>query len=478
MSGRSDGTGGWQLSHRGDENTGCYYKPTAILSLKIGALEHQRLLRRFRQTLERLGCENFEVYEQVGANWSSGDNSGRFVQIMRFRDRRQQQAVQAAERADPGAQAVIAEFCNLINFPYQQQQGLFAVGFYTSTLPVSMRRSLPPPVESIEENLSDEGEADETELDEILESVEGEDPAEQTEEEATDEANSSEADFEAQSVEEEDTGTVAIDEETPADELEGGTEDDLLAEEEPLAEDEELAEEELHAEEELPAGEDLQAEEELQAGEDLSAEDETSDEAVAAEQEPELQDDLAQPDAESGLVDEPVNEYAASAQRINTRPALPPGTEILQDDSVLLDLEEEGPDPFGGDLDLAELSAEEGVVEDDSASVSRVEPVPPVPGAVAETGTVNHSESELELEPSEESGLDALLSNEQFLAGLDTDNFPSPAVQNTSAKSEHEDSGLYGAPTSNRNGNSLSGKNGAAGHGEHAVGPRQGRFRS
>jgi hypothetical protein len=43
--------------------------------------------------------------------------------------------VQAAERSDPAAQAIIAEFCQLINFPYQQQQGLFAVGFYNSVLP-------------------------------------------------------------------------------------------------------------------------------------------------------------------------------------------------------------------------------------------------------------------------------------------------------------------------------------------------------
>jgi len=102
--------------------------------------EHQRLMRRFRQTLARLGCEHFEVYEQVGVNWTAGDNAGRYVQIMRFRDRRHQLSVQSAERADPGAQAVIAEFCNLINFPYQQQQGLFAVGFYQSALPVTMRR--------------------------------------------------------------------------------------------------------------------------------------------------------------------------------------------------------------------------------------------------------------------------------------------------------------------------------------------------
>lgn len=102
--------------------------------------EHSRLLRRFRQTLARLGCDHFEAYEQVGQNWSTGETSGRFVQIMRFRDRRHQLAVQAAERNDPQAQQLIAEFCELINFPYQQQHGLFAVGFYTSALPVAPSR--------------------------------------------------------------------------------------------------------------------------------------------------------------------------------------------------------------------------------------------------------------------------------------------------------------------------------------------------
>jgi len=103
--------------------------------------EHQRLVRRFRQTLARLGCDHFEVYEQVGANWGSGETTGRFVHIMRFRDRKHQLAVQAAERNDAAAQALINEFCELINFPYQQQQGLFAVGFYHSVLPVASPRA-------------------------------------------------------------------------------------------------------------------------------------------------------------------------------------------------------------------------------------------------------------------------------------------------------------------------------------------------
>jgi hypothetical protein len=97
-------------------------------------MEHARILRRFRQILQRLGCDHFEVYEQVGPNWGSGETSGRFVQIMRFRDRKHQLAVQSAERADPGAQAILKEFCELINLPYQQQQGLFAVGYYTGFL--------------------------------------------------------------------------------------------------------------------------------------------------------------------------------------------------------------------------------------------------------------------------------------------------------------------------------------------------------
>src|SRR5215203_3089121 len=108
--------------------------------------EHARLVRKFRQTLLRLGCDHFEVYEQAGTNWSGAESTGRFVQIMRFRDRKHQQQIQAAERQDPVAQQLIAEFCALINFPYQQQQGLFAVGFYTSAIPVAAARaeSRPP----------------------------------------------------------------------------------------------------------------------------------------------------------------------------------------------------------------------------------------------------------------------------------------------------------------------------------------------
>ena len=105
--------------------------------------EHARLMRRFKQVLGKLGCDMFEIYEQVGANWNGADTSGRYVQIMRFRDRKHQVAVQNAERNDPAAQALIAEFCDLVNFPYQQQQGFFAVGFYNSVLPSATLKAQP-----------------------------------------------------------------------------------------------------------------------------------------------------------------------------------------------------------------------------------------------------------------------------------------------------------------------------------------------
>ena len=91
---------------------------------------HLNLMRRFRQVLGKLGCDHFEVFEQVGANWSGGDTSGRFVQLMKFRDRKHCQAVQLAEKSDPAAQQLVRDFCELINFPYQEQQGLFAHGYY------------------------------------------------------------------------------------------------------------------------------------------------------------------------------------------------------------------------------------------------------------------------------------------------------------------------------------------------------------
>jgi hypothetical protein len=113
--------------------------------------EHARLMRRFRQTLLRLGCDQFEVYEQVGANWTGVEASGRYVQIMRFRDLKHQHVVQSGERNDPTAQALIAEFCDLVNFAYQQQQGLFAVGFYHSVLPITPARMNPADAEAPDE---------------------------------------------------------------------------------------------------------------------------------------------------------------------------------------------------------------------------------------------------------------------------------------------------------------------------------------
>jgi hypothetical protein len=92
--------------------------------------EHSRLMRRFRQTLLRLGADHFEVYEQLGANWTPLKKDGRFIQVLRFRDRQHHQAIQEAERQDQGAQELIQEFCTLINFQQQQTEGTFVVSYY------------------------------------------------------------------------------------------------------------------------------------------------------------------------------------------------------------------------------------------------------------------------------------------------------------------------------------------------------------
>jgi hypothetical protein len=96
--------------------------------------EHARLVRKIRQVMARLGCNMFDVYEQTGPSWSSTEATGRFVQMMRFRDRRHQLAVQTAERNDKAAQENIKEFCDLVNIGQQQQEGSFSVGFYSSVL--------------------------------------------------------------------------------------------------------------------------------------------------------------------------------------------------------------------------------------------------------------------------------------------------------------------------------------------------------
>jgi hypothetical protein len=141
------------LDNKATDNPVILLQTNSYIVPKDKRAQHARLVQRFRQCLARLGCDHFEAYEQVGANWSPSDTTGRFVQLMRFRDRKHQLAVQAAERSDQTAQALIKEFCELINFPYQQQQGLFAVGFYHSLLPaITLRTS----GEAVEEELAEE----------------------------------------------------------------------------------------------------------------------------------------------------------------------------------------------------------------------------------------------------------------------------------------------------------------------------------
>jgi hypothetical protein len=94
--------------------------------------EHSRLMRRFRQELARLGCDQFEVIEEAESNWAPVKGDGRVMQIMTFRDRAHHQAVQEAERTDAPSQELIREFCELIDVAVQKEKGLLTVSYYTS----------------------------------------------------------------------------------------------------------------------------------------------------------------------------------------------------------------------------------------------------------------------------------------------------------------------------------------------------------
>lgn len=105
--------------------------------------EHARLIKRFRALMQRLGCDDFEICEQTGPNWTN-ETGGRFVQLMKFRDEAHQKAVRDAEQADPSAQDLVREFCELVDYAYQYQQGLATTAFYRSILSVPTK-SLPSP---------------------------------------------------------------------------------------------------------------------------------------------------------------------------------------------------------------------------------------------------------------------------------------------------------------------------------------------
>lgn len=92
--------------------------------------QHTRLVRKLQDAMRRIGG-SLEVYEQVGPNFSlSQEATGRFVQVMRFKDKRHLQQIQNAERADTTCQALIAELCELIDLPRQQEVGTFIAGQY------------------------------------------------------------------------------------------------------------------------------------------------------------------------------------------------------------------------------------------------------------------------------------------------------------------------------------------------------------
>ena len=87
--------------------------------------DHARLIRKFRQALSRIGCDQFEVYEQVGPNWSPGAMREICPESCAFATasinkpcRRLKETIQDRSKSSPN-------FATLINFPYQQQARLF-----------------------------------------------------------------------------------------------------------------------------------------------------------------------------------------------------------------------------------------------------------------------------------------------------------------------------------------------------------------
>jgi hypothetical protein len=113
--------------------------------------EHERIIRRIRQALLRVGCDQFEVYEQVGGNWAPLKGGGvRFIQIMRFHDRQHHHQIQEAEKNDPAVQQLIGEFMELIDLPEQQAQGQFAMGHYSrisAATPQELAQMQPAPIQ-------------------------------------------------------------------------------------------------------------------------------------------------------------------------------------------------------------------------------------------------------------------------------------------------------------------------------------------
>ena len=82
--------------------------------------DHARLLRQIRVCMRRLGG-TIEFYEEeVG-----GRGRGRFVHLMRFRDRGHLQAVRHAEEDDDKAQRLIRRLSELVDLPRQVETGTF-----------------------------------------------------------------------------------------------------------------------------------------------------------------------------------------------------------------------------------------------------------------------------------------------------------------------------------------------------------------
>jgi hypothetical protein len=94
--------------------------------------EHAKLMVSFGSILKRLGVEHFQVYEQLGDDFSGESATGRFVQTIGFRDKAHRLKIQELEVRDPEARRVLSVFSTLIDLPMQREQGLFSAAYYAS----------------------------------------------------------------------------------------------------------------------------------------------------------------------------------------------------------------------------------------------------------------------------------------------------------------------------------------------------------
>ncbi len=112
---------------------------------------HDELMRRFAACFARLGVAEgaFELFRQTSAEYrpDTAAAAQRVTQILRFDDRKQQEAVHEAEAHDAEAAALVGELRKLVDLDEQAARGHFTSSYYAS---VPLARDEPEQVQAVE----------------------------------------------------------------------------------------------------------------------------------------------------------------------------------------------------------------------------------------------------------------------------------------------------------------------------------------